>query len=342
MSLTARPAVSPPRRSGFTLVELLVVIGIIALLISILLPSLNRAREAAYRVKCGANLKQWYNAMMMYVNDYKTLPGPMIGCTISPDKSDSALVTLAAAGINVSNLGSTTLMTDPNLAGSQWLQYSTAARDRYLFRYLNKSHGVYQCPSNSGLYESGGCDPTAFYANGNFGMAYRFNNQFDTTQPFFFGLYNGFKGQRVGSTVTAANKPKTLRQIQLAGSYAAKSTDAGWSNMPYNTLADIWMMADIDGLNYTVYTSGSGTTDDTDGSETGGQYFGLARVSTPNTASTAGAMLGRKYQPPHKSGKPGRNYLFFDGHVSWYPVDPAVTFVFPRNAYNGISESAAR
>ncbi len=56
--------------SGFTLIEVLVVVAIIALLVSILLPSLRQAREQAYRVGCQANLRGMGQAMTLYSEDH--------------------------------------------------------------------------------------------------------------------------------------------------------------------------------------------------------------------------------------------------------------------------------
>jgi prepilin-type N-terminal cleavage/methylation domain-containing protein len=59
------------RRRAFTLVELLVVIGIVALLISILLPSLNKARDAAKRTVCLSNLRELGNSIRLYATAFK-------------------------------------------------------------------------------------------------------------------------------------------------------------------------------------------------------------------------------------------------------------------------------
>jgi prepilin-type N-terminal cleavage/methylation domain-containing protein len=124
-----------PSRRGFTLVELLVVIAIIALLVAILLPTLNRARVLSNRVKCSSNQRQLVLAVLLYSNESG---GRMPFCNCFRHEIIRQFKGWRLDGwLYTANEGSQ--LPEHVEAGGLW-------------KYL-ATHGVYRCPADDGPFE---------------------------------------------------------------------------------------------------------------------------------------------------------------------------------------------
>ncbi len=140
-------------RSGFSLIELLVTIAIIAVLVSMILPSLALAKEKARATKCRNNLRQLTLAWEMYTNDNDDTLPPNNFVFHWPSLSPTGDLNSWCQGNAQTEIGNQSIIN-----GLLWP--------------YNRSAGIYQCPSDRGrVFDSGGNVVSGVRRNRSFNMS---------------------------------------------------------------------------------------------------------------------------------------------------------------------------
>jgi prepilin-type N-terminal cleavage/methylation domain-containing protein len=138
------------RRKGFTLVELLVVIGIIAVLLGILMPALGRARDQAHRVNCMSNMRNIMQGIVMYASENKNAL-PYCNWGGNPAGTPGWLYDNPAWGAWT-----------PNAIDPDWKYMEDGA----IYRYL-KNRDVFRCPLHIDRVSTGATEKfTSYLMNG--------------------------------------------------------------------------------------------------------------------------------------------------------------------------------
>ncbi len=179
------------RRRAFTLIELLVVIAIIAILIALLVPAVQKVREAAARTECSNNLKQWGLAMQNYHDTFKKLP---IGAQ-APGAFNGAAPRQTWVMHLWPYIDQTTISHQiPNIATQQFYLPPATINDGTLNGLTGVRGPGYYCPSDIGVDLTN--NPTYCRRRGNYVVNWGIAQYGQNPQPAFQAPFAHINGDR--------------------------------------------------------------------------------------------------------------------------------------------------
>ena len=205
------------RRRPFTLVELLVVIAIVAIVIGLLLPAVQRVREAAARSKCANNLRQIGLAVHNYENTYGCLP---------PNGSDATSVSpIPFAGVPFSALSRLLPYADQSALYHTNLNLSTLSQPTVIAQRIE----TFICPSDANVQLSSNTPPTfptCYGAN----IGDWFTENFSTGQfgngTFPYISYPNQQGIRLADITDGTSTTVGFADVKAFTSFLTRSTTA--------------------------------------------------------------------------------------------------------------------